>query len=159
MCEYCGCQELPAIGELTREHEQVLSLISGLGTGRASADVPALVQVARRIAAILATHTRVEEQGLFPPLAADFPAQIAALETEHRHIDAVLRESADGTPADPAWPARLDAALAVLRRHIFAEQDGVFPAALAGLSTADWELVEAARAQAGGPVPAADPPA
>ena len=34
-------------------------------------------------------------------------------------------------------------------RHIFREQDRVFPAALASLRTEDWEAVEAARAGAG----------
>jgi hypothetical protein len=43
--------------------------------------------------------------------------------------------------------------LAVLREHIFKEQDGVFPAALASLRTSDWEAVEAARAQAGSLLP------
>jgi hypothetical protein len=61
----------------------------------------------------------------------------------------VLGEAADGIPEDPGWPERLDRALAILRGHIFKEQDGVFPAALASLSVADWELVEAARTRAG----------
>ncbi|MFC9913361.1 hypothetical protein [Streptomyces sp. NPDC059862] len=62
-------------------------------------------------------------------------------------------EAADGaTPSDPTWPDRLMDAMdvmAVLRDHILKEQDGVFPAALANLSTEDWEAVEATRAQAG----------
>ncbi|MEV5935740.1 hypothetical protein AB0L56_24170 [Streptomyces sp. NPDC052079] len=33
--------------------------------------------------------------------------------------------------------------------HILREQDGVFPAALAALSTEQWEAVEAVRARAG----------
>jgi hypothetical protein len=36
-----------------------------------------------------------------------------------------------------------------LREHIFAEQDGIFPAALAGLSTAEWEAAGAVRSRAG----------
>ena len=27
MCEYCGCQEVTAIGDLTREHDEVVALI------------------------------------------------------------------------------------------------------------------------------------
>ncbi|MGW6793747.1 hypothetical protein [Streptomyces chartreusis] len=41
-------------------------------------------------------------------------------------------------------------ATALLRDHIPKEQDGVFPAALASLSTGEWEAVEAARAAVGG---------
>lgn len=148
MCEYCGCQALTSIDELTREHELVLSLISEVRTARSSGDVPRLAELARRIAAVLGPHTQVEERGLFPALAPDFPDQMAVLEAEHRRVEAVLGEAAGGAPADPAWPDRLDRALALLREHIFKEQDGVFPAALATLHTADWEALEAARARA-----------
>lgn len=154
MCEYCGCQELTPIDELTREHDQVLALIADVRVASRSADIPRLASLARQIAAVLAPHTQVEEQGLFPPLAADFPEQIALLEAEHREVETVLGEAADAVPADPAWPARLEDALAVLRGHIRKEQDGVFPAALATLRVADWDSVEAARARAGGLSPA-----
>jgi iron-sulfur cluster repair protein YtfE (RIC family) len=149
MCEYCGCQALVPIDELTREHELVLSLISQVRPARAGGDLPLMADLAQRIAAVLGPHTQVEEQGLFPALAAEFPDQIALLEDEHRRIEAVLAEAAAGPPADPAWPGRLAEALAELRSHIFKEQDGVFPAALASLRTEDWVAVEAARARAG----------
>jgi len=29
MCEYCGCQQISVIDELTREHEAVVALRSG----------------------------------------------------------------------------------------------------------------------------------
>lgn len=149
MCEYCGCQALAPIDELTREHDLVLDLISQVRSARANADLPRIADLARRIAVVLGPHTMVEEQGLFPALASEFPGHIAVLEAEHRRIDAVLTEAAIGLPDDPAWPGRLAEALAVLRAHIFKEQDGVFPAALASLRAADWEVVEAARARAG----------
>jgi hypothetical protein len=53
------------------------------------------------------------------------------------------------TPADPTWPDRLVEATAMLRDHILKEQDGVFPAALANLSTEEWAAVDATRARAG----------
>jgi hypothetical protein len=148
MCEYCGCQALAPIDELTREHEQVLGLISEVGAAQASGDVPRIADLARRIAAVLGPHSHVEEHGLFPALAREFPDQIADLEAEHGLVDAVLAEAAAGPPSDPAWPNRLATTLIALREHIFKEQDGVFPAALASLRTADWEAVEAARAEA-----------
>nr|WP_254397730.1 hypothetical protein [Streptomyces sp. AC558_RSS880] len=40
-------------------------------------------------------------------------------------------------------------ALDLLRGHILKEQDGVFPAAPAVLSTEQWEAVEAVRARVG----------
>ncbi|GAA1422431.1 hemerythrin domain-containing protein [Streptomyces thermospinosisporus] len=161
MCEYCGCQSLTSIDELTREHEEVVRLISHLRPAHAAGDVPAMARVARRIAAILAPHTRVEEQGLFPPLADEFPEQIAALQAEHRRIEAVLAEAAGegATPADPSWPDRLMEQMAVLRDHILKEQDGVFPAALALLGTEEWQAVADVRAEAGGVLPRTVPAA
>ncbi len=150
MCEYCGCQALESIDMLTREHEQVLNLIGDVRAARLVGDVVGQAGLACRIADVLRPHTLVEERALFPALAADFPDQIAVLEAEHRLIEAPLAEAAraiasGAPPADPTWPDRLTQVLTVLREHIFKEQDGVFPAALATLSTADWEAVDAAR--------------
>jgi hypothetical protein len=39
--------------------------------------------------------------------------------------------------------------LEMLREHILKEQDGVFPAALAGLRNEDWQAVDAVRARVG----------
>jgi hemerythrin-like domain-containing protein len=150
MCEYCGCQSLASIDELTREHDEVVRLISHLRTAHEEGQVARMARLAREITTVLGPHTEVEEHGLFPALSADFPDQIAALEAEHRRIEAVLAEAADGvTPADPTWPERLMEAMAVLRDHILKEQDGVFPAALANLSTEEWAAVDATRARAG----------
>lgn len=150
MCEYCGCRSLASIDELTREHDEVVRLISHLRPAHQDGDVARMARTAREITTVLDPHTQVEEHGLFPAMAADFPEQIAALEAEHRRIEAVLAEAADGTtPTDPAWPGRLMEAMAMLRNHILKEQDGVFPAALAGLGTEEWEAVEKARAEAG----------
>ncbi|MER6526801.1 hemerythrin domain-containing protein [Streptomyces sp. NPDC001508] len=154
MCEYCGCQSLKPIDELTREHDEVVRLISHLRTAHQEGGVARMAEIAREIARVLGPHTEVEEHGLFPALAGDFPDQIAALEAEHRRIEVVLAEAADGvTPADPTWPDRLMEAMAMLRDHILKEQDGVFPAALANLSTEEWEAVEATRARAGSTLP------
>lgn len=149
MCEYCGCQAVTTIGELTREHDLVVDLIGDARTAHTAGDVDTMVAVAGRIAAVLGPHTEVEEYGLFPALAGDFPDHVAGLEAEHRRIEAVLGEAADGTPADPGWPLRLLDILNLLRTHILKEQDGVFPAALAGLSTDEWEAVEKVRARVG----------
>ncbi|MEU7242067.1 hemerythrin domain-containing protein [Streptomyces sparsogenes] len=150
MCEYCGCQSLTTIDELTREHDEVVRLIGHLRTARQKGSAARMAEIAREIARVLDPHTQVEEHGLFPALAADFPEQIAALEAEHRQVETVLAEAADGvTPSDPTWPDRLMEAMAMLRDHILKEQDGVFPAALANLSIEEWEAVEATRARAG----------
>jgi Hemerythrin HHE cation binding domain len=149
VCEYCGCQALAAIDELTREHDVVVNLIGEVRVAHAAADTALMAALARQIAAILGPHTQVEEHGLFPALAADFPDHVSALQAEHGRIGAVLDEAGTGVPADPTWPARLVDVLRMLREHILKEQDGVFPAALTTLRVHDWEAVEAVRARAG----------
>jgi hemerythrin-like domain-containing protein len=155
MCEYCGCQALATIDELTQEHDLVVDLIGEVRAAIADADPARMADLARQIARVLGPHTEVEEHGLFPVLAADFPDHIGTLRAEHRRVEAVLGEARSGTPADPAWPARLAAAIRILREHIIKEQDGVFPAALASLGAADWEAAEAVRLRVGSLLPSA----
>lgn len=147
MCEYCGCQQITTIAELTREHDAVVELV-----GRIKAALPArrlddVAESCRQILAILAPHTVVEEEGLFPEMTDEFPEHIGVLRSEHREIEKVLREAAEGFPDDPTWPDRLVAVLHLLREHILKEQDGVFPAALIALDAEQWERIEAVRAQ------------
>ena len=140
-----------------REHDAVVDLIGQVRSAHRDGDLEAMVAGARRIAQLLGPHTAVEEAGLFPALAADYPEQIADLSAEHRRIETVLAEAALDRvpPSDPTWPQRLTEALDVLRHHILKEQDGVFPAALAELSTVQWEAIDAIRARGGSALPAA----
>ena len=147
MCEYCGCQQIAVLGELTREHEAVVGLISRIRSSLADQNLDDVAGYCRQISSILMAHTVVEEQGLFPEMADEFPDHIEALRSEHREIENVLAEAAGGTPDDPTWPDRLPRALFLLREHILKEQDGVFPAALAALDADQWERIEAVRAQ------------
>ncbi|MCI3241804.1 MULTISPECIES: hemerythrin domain-containing protein [Streptomyces] len=149
MCEYCGCQALESIDQLTLEHETVVTLVSRVRDAYRSGEVTYMAELAREIASVLGPHTRVEEHGLFPALTSEFPEKIAALEDEHRRIEAVLAEASGPFLTDPGWPDRLIETLDLLREHILKEQDGVFPAALAFLSTEQWEHVETVRVEAG----------
>ncbi|MFC8502585.1 hemerythrin domain-containing protein [Pedococcus sp. NPDC057267] len=149
MCEYCGCQDIAAIAELTREHDAVVAEIATVRVCVREGDVAGAAAVARRIALILTPHTAVEEHGLFPHLAPEFPDHVAALERDHREIEAVLDRAAHGTPEDPQWSAELLAAMERLRDHILKEQDGLFPASLSILDEEAWASVKTARAMAG----------
>ena len=155
MCEYCGCQALATIDELTREHDLVVDLI-GRGARRRRRRRPRPDGGPRppdRPRAGPAHRGRGARA--VPGLAADFPDHIGTLRAEHRRVEAVLGEARSGTPADPASPARLAAAIRILREHIIKEQDGVFPAALASLRAADWEAAEAVRLRVGSLLPSA----
>lgn len=149
MCEYCGCQSVPAIRVLAREHERMLELISEARVAHRDGDLAWMAHLARRIADLLAPNIAVEEQGLFPVLDADFPEQMAALRREHRNLVAVLDASADAPSWDTAWAAHLLGALDLLQWHILKEQDGVFPEAVASLHASDWEALDAVRDRVG----------
>lgn len=149
MCEYCGCQSVEAVAQLTAEHDAVVNMMGELRTAADQSDLVRVAGLARSIAAVLAPHTAVEEGALFPALRAEFPEHMAALEEEHRVIDAVLMEAADGLPADATWLPRLREAMVLLREHILKEQDGVFPAALISLDVEQWEQLDAVRARVG----------
>jgi hemerythrin-like domain-containing protein len=157
MCQYCGCQQIESIGELTREHDAVV-VAAGVVVRQVDAgDLGAAAATCRRIVELLRPHTSVEEGGLFPCLATDFPHHVHVLRAEHREIEAVLAESAHTVPLDPSWPARLLATLDVLREHILKEQDGLFPAALVALDTDQWERIDEIRARVGSALPVAHP--
>jgi hemerythrin-like domain-containing protein len=147
MCEYCGCQQIATIAELTREHDGVVAIIGQIQSSLAGQRHEDVAKSCQQILAILAAHTVVEQEGLFPELTQEFPDHIEVLRCEHREIEKVLAEATDGFPDDPTWPDRLVAVLFLLREHILKEQDGVFPAALVALDTAQWERIEAVRAQ------------
>jgi hemerythrin-like domain-containing protein len=147
MCEYCGCQQIAVIDELTREHDAVVALISQVRSSLAGHRLEDAAEFCAQISCLLGPHTVVEEQGLFPEMAGEFPDHIEVLRSEHRRIERVLAESTAGPPDDPTWPDRLLGALLLLREHILKEQDGVFPAALAALDADQWERIEDVRAQ------------
>jgi hemerythrin superfamily protein len=152
MCEYCGCQELQAVAELTAEHNRVVELAGQARRAVGRDDLDLAAERARAITAVLGIHTAVEERALFPALAAEFGEHVERLVDDHHRIEAVLGEASTGRPADPAWPDRLLHALTELREHILREEDGLFPAALISLDPAQWESLARVRA-AGVPVP------
>jgi hemerythrin-like domain-containing protein len=144
VCEYCGCQQLDVIGRLTDEHERVRNLGRLLTDACESGDLAAARRLAGEMRRVLGPHTRVEEDGLFPELAAEFGEQLARLEADHLVIDGVLLRLETAPPPD--WPQQARTAITLLFEHILKEQDGVFPAALSVVSTAGWERVEGVRA-------------
>jgi hemerythrin-like domain-containing protein len=146
MCEYCGCQAVTVIEELTREHERVLDHVRDAEQAARRGDLDAARAACERIEDVLVPHTAVEEHGLFPALEGEFPDQVRDLEQEHRHLEDVINRL-HGPGA--AWSGELLEVLSMLRQHILKEQDGVFPAALAMLREPDWQAMEDVRASVG----------
>ena len=153
MCEYCGCLEVTAIAELTAEHDIVVSLSGDIHRALAAGDLAEAAAKARAIGVVLGPHTAVEEGALFPVMAAEFGEHVRGLIEEHRLVELVLAEAADGIPTSQDWPDRIERALEILREHIIREQDGLFPAAMAVLDPADWDRVDDMRTRVGTALP------
>ncbi len=152
MCQNCGCLANTVIEELTREHDAVVGLIRTIGDQVVAGHMHEVAATCRAISALLGPHVIVEEEGLFPELFREFPGQLDALTHEHRQVERVLEEAADGVPADRHWPERLRECLGILREHILKEQDGVFPAAIISLDADQWESIERVRRRVGSPL-------
>jgi Hemerythrin HHE cation binding domain len=71
VCEYCGCQAVTVIAELTGEHDAVVSMIGEARPALTRGEPGTAAAIARRIAAVLGPHTRVEEDGLFAGCRAE----------------------------------------------------------------------------------------
>ena len=153
MCEYCGCQSLDAVAELTREHDAVLGHVRTAREAARTGDADAAALVCTVLLHLLGPHTAVEELALFPAMAREYPEHVDGLRAEHASVEQALREVAFAGSAVPDWPARLVDALEVLVAHVYKEQDGLFPAALTTLTVEDWQEVDAVRLQVGSALP------
>jgi hypothetical protein len=146
VCEYCGCQDVPAIAALTEEHDEIRAAARDASRAASREDLGAATEAAGRLLALLRPHTEIEERGLFPAMAGEFADHVASLEDDHRRIDATLVSIAAGEPG-PDWAGRLHGGLAALFTHILREQDGLFPAALAVLTPSQWDILDRTRAE------------
>ena len=93
---------------------------------------------------ILRPHVQWEEAGLFARMSAqgDFADHVAALEAEHASLHAQV---AMADAADRDWAPVVVELLADLDEHMYRENFGLFPGAIAVLDADDWEAIEAAR--------------
>lgn len=158
MCEYCGCQNVPAIAALTAEHDELRALARDAAAAARAGDRAAAAVVADRLLALLRPHTAIEERGLFPAMAREFADHVESLQDDHERIEHALAVLADPSAGAATWAHDLDTALAELFTHILREQDGLFPASLSVLTPADWDALEQARTEiAGQPPPSTAP--
>jgi Hemerythrin HHE cation binding domain len=96
VCECCGCRQITTIAELYREHEDVAAQVVLLRSALADGCLEDVAACCRQILAILGPHRVVEEGGLFPQVADEFPDLIEVPRSDHREIEKVLGEAADG---------------------------------------------------------------
>ena len=147
MCEYCGCQSIPAIAALIDEHDELRGIAREASSAARRGDRRAAAHAAAKLLKVLAPHNEIEERALMPAMAGEFADHVASLEQEHRHLNELLMGIADETADVPDWAQRLEDAVAELFTHILREQDGLFPATLSVLTPAQWDELDEVRAE------------
>lgn len=136
MCDYCGCRELPPIGELMDEHDSIMELAWKVAE-HTIADEDAWRSAREELSAFLLRHATKEEIALYPLLTTSgdlTDGDRALLEEEHRRLLALVDTGAfdrDGCNE--------------LAAHIQEEELELFPGAMFAFTDDDWEAMERAR--------------
>jgi len=139
MCSYCGCRNIPLIGRLSQQHEDIANCTYPLRTAMLAGDAEAAASSAKRLGELMHPHTKLEEHGLFAEMRQDemFTEHIDSLCAEHETIDSAVDAVVAGDLS------RIQPLLTLLYNHIDREENGLFPAALAFLDNEQWDRLQA----------------
>lgn len=141
MCSYCGCQSLSVIRLLTLQHEQIINKLGEVRRACELEDAKSASRQASELAAMIAAHNRIEEDGLFEALKPDleFAESLAKLQAEHHEIDQLVGRIKSG---EIAAIGELEV---TLRNNISNEENGLFPASAVTLDGPIWDAIELAQ--------------
>lgn len=142
MCNYCGCRAIPAIAELTDQHEEIAEVAGDLERAIVAEHWPEATEQLATLRRLLAPHVALEETGLFSVVGAlqEFADGVAILYDDHDDIDSALDQPT------PDW-SRVRAAVHQLFEHIDREEHGLFPASLATFTNDQWDRVHELQAR------------
>jgi iron-sulfur cluster repair protein YtfE (RIC family) len=143
MCDHCGCRELLPIGKLMDEHDRLRELSEHIRRHLAAGEDGAARAHFTDLLVVLGPHVMKEEGILFPMLrrSEDLADHVGVLEAEHAGLYDDVDDLDDAVA--PAWREGLLRLLDDLSEHMFKEDFGLFPAALATLDGAEWDAVDA----------------
>lgn len=146
MCEYCGCREIPAIGELMDEHGALIDQGHYVRRDLDAGDHAAAMARLTDLIAHLDRHVRREENGIFRAMrdSGEFVDEVDALEGEHRDFAETI---AALDIASAGFAAQVAALLDDLDVHVEREDLGIFPVSAVTLGATGWALVEDAHAE------------
>lgn len=139
MCDYCGCRENTVIERFMAEHEAFINLTGGIRRAIAEGDHDQVVRLADEVATTFGPHAEDEESGIFAEMRQreEYVEKLDNLCAEHGTLDSLLASIRAGEyDAFPAFEK-------LLRNHIDAEDNGVFPAANIALDGEAWDRVDA----------------
>ncbi|MQS11561.1 hemerythrin domain-containing protein [Streptomyces kaniharaensis] len=118
------------LGEFTADHRAVTDLLTRIEeTPDGTATRGDLVA---RLTDLLFTHCAAEEEHLFPVVQHDVPdggALVFSSIHDHLAIGQYLSDLQSLQPGDPAFTTLLSGLADTVRRHMAAEEKGLFPAA------------------------------
>ena len=145
MCDHCGCRDLTTVGRLMDEHDRLRELGEHVRRHLAAGEDADARAHLEELLTVLGPHVAKEENALFPLLRQvdELAAHVTLLEAEHADLfDAV--DDLDDVPAaaPPTWRESVLQILRELDGHIYKEDFGLFPAALASLDGDDWDAVD-----------------
>ncbi len=142
MCDHCGCRDLTPVARLMDEHDRLRELTAHIRRHLSAGDDVSAREHLRRLLLELAPHVAKEEGVLFPLLrrSDELEGHVGVLEEEHADLYDAVDDLDDATGAE--WNDRVLRLLHDLGEHMYKEDFGLFPAALATLDGADWDAMD-----------------
>lgn len=142
MCDHCGCRDLTPVARLMDEHDRLRELSEHIRGHLAAGDDVAARAHLQELLVVLGPHVAKEEGSLFPMLrrSEELAPHVSALEDEHAALYDGVDELDDA--AAQAWRDGVLRVLHELAEHMYKEDFGLFPAALATLDGADWDAMD-----------------
>jgi iron-sulfur cluster repair protein YtfE (RIC family) len=142
MCDHCGCRDLTSVARLMDEHDRLRTLSTHIRGHLAAGDDAAAHAHFEEMLVVLGPHVMKEEGVLFPMLrrSDDLADHVGVLEAEHAGLYDDVDDLDDA--AAPAWRDGVLRLLDDLSEHIYKEDFGLFPAALATLDGSDWDAMD-----------------
>jgi hemerythrin-like domain-containing protein len=147
MCDHCGCRDLTPVARLMDEHDRLRELSAHIRAHLAAGDDHGARAHFDELLVVLGPHVAKEEGALFPMLrrSEELADHVGVLEGEHAGLydDVDDLDLLEGT-ADSAgaWREGVERLLHDLDEHMYKEDFGLFPAAIATLDGADWDAME-----------------
>ena len=157
MCDHCGCRQLTPVARLMDEHDRLREISEHIRRHLTAGDDAGARRHLDALLVVLGPHVLREEGALFPLLRRvdELAAHVRVLESEHASLyDAV--DDLDDLPAGAGqrWRDGLRLVLRELDEHMYKEDFGLFPAALATLDGSDWDAVDRWELDSSASVPA-----
>lgn len=145
MCDHCGCRVLTPVARLMDEHDRLRELADGIGRSLAAGDDAAARAAFQDLLVVLGPHVAKEEGSLFPMLRRDdsLAEHVSVLEGEHASLYDAVDDLDDVPPtARRRWRDGVLQVLHELDEHMYKEDFGLFPAAIATLDGSDWDAMD-----------------